>query len=135
MIEALKKILLNPWVQLTVSVLCVTASELFLKRGAVEAPKLSAHLNWTGVSGLATLNVWVGILFVIASFVSWLYVLRFLPLTVAFPVSNFAHVLVPLSSWVFLDEMISIQRWCGIGLVLIGIFIVAKPVAQMEEKL
>jgi drug/metabolite transporter (DMT)-like permease len=135
MIEALKKILLNPWVQLTVSVLCVTASELFLKRGAVEAPKLSAHLNWTGVSGLATLNVWVGILFVIASFASWLYVLRFLPLTVAFPVSNFAHVLVPLSSWVFLDEMISIQRWCGIGLVLIGIFIVAKPVAQMEEKL
>ncbi|MEY2492973.1 MAG: hypothetical protein QOH24_1924 [Verrucomicrobiota bacterium] len=135
MIEALKKILLNPWVQLLFSVLCVTASEVFLKRGAVEAPKLSAHLNWTGVSGLASLNVWIGILFVIASFVSWLYVLRFLPLTVAFPVSNLAHVLVPLSSWVFLDEMISIQRWCGIGLVLIGVFIVAKPVAQMEEKL
>lgn len=135
MIVTLKKILLNPWVQLAFSVLCVTASEVFLKRGAVEAPKLGWRLNWTGVSGLASFDVWIGILFVIASFISWLYVLRFLPLTIAFPVSNFAHVLVPLSSWVFLDETISILRWSGIGLVLIGIFVVAKPVARMEEKL
>lgn len=131
----MKKLLLNPWFQLALSVLCVTASEVFLKRGAVEAPRLPAPLNWTGVSGLASGDVWVGILFVIASFISWLYVLRFVPLTVAFPVSNFAHVLVPLSSWLFLDEIVSTKRWCGIALVLIGIFIVAKPVARMEEKL
>ena len=135
MIQVLKKFLLNPWFQLAFSVLCVTASEVFLKRGAVEAPKLPEELNWTGVSGLASANVWFGILFVIASFVSWLYVLRFVPLTVAFPLSNFVHVLVPLSSWVFLDEIISMQRWCGIILVLIGVLTVAKPVARMEEKL
>ena len=135
MIQVLKKFLLNPWFQLAFSVLCVTASEVFLKRGAVEAPKLPEELNWTGVSGLASANVWFGILFVIASFVSWLYVLRFVPLTVAFPLSNFVHVLVPLSSWLFLDEIISIQRWCGIVLVLIGVLTVAKPVARMEEKL
>lgn len=135
MIQRLKKVLLNPWFQLALSVLCVTASEVFLKRGAVEAPRLPPNLNWTGVSGLASPNVWYGILFVIASFISWLYVLRFIPLTVAFPLSNFVHVLVPLSSWFFLDEVISIQRWCGIGLVLVGVFIVAKPVARMEEKL
>jgi Membrane transporters of cations and cationic drugs len=133
--QALKKFLLNPWVQLAISVLCVTASEVFLKRGAVEAPRLPDHLNWTGVGGLATVNVWLGIVFVIASFISWLYVLRFVPLTVAFPLSNFVHVLIPLSSWFFLDEIISARRWCGIVLVLIGIFIVAKPVAEMEEKL
>ena len=38
MIQVLKKFLLNPWFQLAFSVLCVTASEVFLKRGAVEAP-------------------------------------------------------------------------------------------------
>src|SRR5436305_5222192 len=133
--QALKKFVLSPWVQLAVSVLCVTSSEVFLKRGAVEAPRLPGHLNWTGIGGLATANVWLGILFVIASFVSWLYVLRFVPLTVAFPLSNFVHVLVPLSSWFFLDEIISTQRWCGIVLVLIGVLTVAKPVARMEEKL
>ncbi|PYK66911.1 MAG: hypothetical protein DME45_11350, partial [Verrucomicrobia bacterium] len=92
MIQKAKELLLNPWFQLALSVLFVTTSEVFLKRGAVEAPRLPEAVNWTGVSGLASLNVWYGILFVIASFVSWLYVLRFIPLTIAFPLSNFVHV-------------------------------------------
>ena len=135
MIQKAKEILLNPWFQLCLTVLLVTASELFLKRGAVEAPRLPAELNWTGVSGLASINVWYGILLVIASFISWLYVLRFIPLTIAYPLSTFVHVLIPLSSWLFLTELISTQRWCGIALVVVGVLIVAKPVARMEEKL
>jgi drug/metabolite transporter (DMT)-like permease len=135
MIQKARELLLNPWFQLCLTVLLVTTSELFLKRGAVEAPRLPEEVNWTGVSGLVSLNVWYGILFVIASFISWLYVLRFLPLTIAYPLSNSVHVLIPLSSWLFLDELISVQRWCGIALVLIGVLIVAKPVARMEEKL
>ena len=135
MIERTKRLFLNPWFQLALSVLLVTTSEVFLKRGAVEAPRLPEEVNWTGVSGLASLNVWYGILFVIASFISWLYVLRFIPLTIAFPLSNFVHVLIPLASWFFLDEIISTRRWCGIALVLAGVLIVAKPVARMEEKL
>ena len=135
MIQKAKELLLNPWFQLCLTVLLVTTSELFLKRGAVQAPRWPAELNWTGVSGLASAYVWYGILFVIASFISWLYVLRFIPLTIAYPLSNLVHVLIPLSSWFFLDEIISTQRWCGIALVLIGVLIVAKPVARMEEKL
>ena len=135
MIRKAKKLLLNPWFQLVLSVLFVTTSEVFLKRGAVEAPRLAEEVNWTGVSGLASPNVWYGILFVIASFFSWLYVLRFIPLMIAYPLSNFVHVLVPLSSWLFLNEHISIQRWCGIALALVGVLIVAKPVARMEAKL
>ena len=135
MIRKTKELLLNPWFQLGLTVLLVTASELFLKRGAVEAPRLPAGVNWTGISGLASVNVWYGIFLVIASFISWLYVLRFIPLTIAYPLSNFVHVLIPLSSWFFLNELISVQRWCGIALVLIGVLIVAKPVARMEEKL
>jgi undecaprenyl phosphate-alpha-L-ara4N flippase subunit ArnE len=73
--------------------------------------------------------------FVILSFASWLYVIRHIPLTVAFPLSNVVHILVPLSSWVFLGEAIPTRRWAGIVLVLIGLAIVAKPVAKLEERL
>jgi len=135
MIQKTKKLLLNPWFQLVLSVLFVTTSEVFLKRGAVEAPRLPAEVNWTGVSGLATLDVWCGILFVIASFISWLYVLRFIPLTIAFPLSHLLPVLVPLGLLFFLHEHISVQRWGGIALVLLGVLIVARPVARIEEKL
>lgn len=135
MSRILKLIFLNPWFQIGFSTLSVATSELFLKRGAVEAPHLPPELNWTGLSGLASPLVWIGIVLVAVSFVSWLYVLRFLPLSVAFPLSQFVHVLVPIGSWIFLGEMISSRRWSGIVLVVIGIFVVAKPVARLEEKL
>ena len=54
MIQKAKELLLNPWFQLCLTVLLVTTSELFLKRGAVEAPRVPAEVNWTGVSGLAS---------------------------------------------------------------------------------
>lgn len=135
MLKNAKEIFLNPWFQIGFSTVAVATAELFLKRGAMTAPSLPASVNWTGVSGLASPLVWLGIVLVAISFVSWLYVLRFIPLSIAFPLSQFVHVLIPLGSWIFLDEMISPRRWAGIALVMTGIFIVARPVARLEEKL
>jgi drug/metabolite transporter (DMT)-like permease len=125
----------NPWWQLALSATCVTASEIFLKKGASATAHISEAWLWTGLTGLVSPWVWLGIVLVVLSFVSWLYVLRYIPLTIAFPLSNVVHILVPLSSWIFLGETISARRWSGIALVLIGLAIVAKPVATMEERL
>ncbi|MDQ6809961.1 MAG: EamA family transporter, partial [Verrucomicrobiota bacterium] len=113
--------LANPWFQVFFGALLVTASELLLKRGANETAHTSQRLAWTGLSGLGSVWVWCGIVFVILSFLSWLYVLKHLPLTVAFPLSNVVHILVPLASWIFLGELITPRRWCGITLVLVGL--------------
>ena len=125
----------NPWFQLALSVLCVVASELLLKRGASEVANASSALSWTGINGLASPLVWWAILLVVLSFASWLYVLKYIPLTVAFPLSRVVDVLVPISCWIFLGELISVRRWCGIALVVIGLALVAKPVARLEEQL
>lgn len=124
----------SPRLQLALSVLCVLVSELLLKRGATETASATAW-SWTGINSLASPLVWWGILFVIASFLSWLYVLKYIPLTVAFPLSRVVDVLVPLSCWIFLGEIISARRWCGIALVVIGLAVIAKPVARLEERL
>lgn len=125
----------NPWLQIALNALIVTASELFLKLGARETAHLADGWAWTGISGLNSSWTWLGIVFVILSLVSWLYVLKQVPLSIAFPLSNVVHVLVPLSCWLFLGETISPRRWFGIALVLVGLVIVAKPFARMEEKL
>ena len=125
----------NPWLQLALSVLCVVDSELLLKRGATQVADPSSALSWTGINGLTSALVWWAILFVIISFASWLYVLKYIPLTIAFPLSRVVDVLVPISCWIFLGEVISVRRWCGIALVIIGLALVAKPVARFEEKL
>ena len=125
----------NPWLQLALSVLCVFVSELLLKRGANDIANASSIWSWTGINGLASPLVWLGIAFVIASFLSWLYVLRYIPLTIAFPLSRVVDILVPLGCWIFLRESISTLRWSGIALVVIGLALVAKPIAQIEERL
>ena len=111
------------------------ASELLLKRGASDVADPGSPLSWTGINGLTSPLVWWAILLVMLSFASWLYVLKYLPLTVAFPLSRVVDVLVPISCWIFLGEFISVRRWCGIALVIIGLALVAKPVARLEERL
>jgi len=125
----------NPWLQLSLSVVCVLVSEFLLKRGATDVAEPDTAISWTGINGLASPLVWWAILLIIASFISWLYVLRYVPLTVAYPLSRIVDVLVPLGCWFFLGELITTLRWCGIALVIIGLALVAKPVAQIEQRL
>jgi hypothetical protein len=100
----------NPWLQLALSVVCVLVSELLLKRGATDTADLESTWSWTGINGLASPLVWWAIILIIASFISWLYVLRYIPLTIAFPLSRVVDILVPLSCWIFLGEFISSRR-------------------------
>jgi drug/metabolite transporter (DMT)-like permease len=121
----------NPYVQMGVGALLVTASELLLKKGASSVGGDSL----LGLQALASAWTWLGIVTYVLSFASWLYVLRFVPLGVAFAMINVVHVLVPVGSWLLLGEQISSRRWLGITLVLLGILLVARTVADAEEKL
>ena len=123
----------NPWFVLVLEVIFVTASEVLLKVGASETRRVEGW-EWTGLMSLASIWIWVAIVLVILSFLCWIYVLRHIPLSIAFPLSNVVHVLVPLSCWIFLGEHISAVRWCGIGIVIFGLAVVAQPVAKIEEK-
>ncbi len=125
----------NPWLHLAVSVTCVAIYELLLKRGASETANPNSSWSWTGLTGLGSIYVWIAIVFVILSLITWLYVLRYLPLSIAFPISQAVHILVPIGSWLVLGENIVTLRWIGIALVSLGLAIVAKPVARLEEEL
>lgn len=125
----------NPWLQLAISQLCTLLAQLCLKYGAMSATHVAPRWSWTGLTSLGSTFVWIGIIFMMLSFPTWLYVLRHLPLSVAFPISQSVHVAVPLCSWLVLNEYISGVRWTGIALVVIGLFLVAKPVANIEERL
>jgi drug/metabolite transporter (DMT)-like permease len=112
-----------------------TASEIFLKRGAAETASQSTLVPWLGLSGLESKWVWLGIVFTILSFLAWVRAVRIVPLSIAFTLSNVIHVFIPLSCWLFLGEAVSPRRWLGITLVVIGLAIVARPFARLDEKL
>jgi drug/metabolite transporter (DMT)-like permease len=125
----------NPWLVLGLEVICVLVYELLQKRGASATVGLSETWSWLGVTALVSPLVWLAMVLMIVSLVSWLYVLRYIPLSLAFPLSRVVDILVPLSCWIVLGENISPRRWCGIALVIIGLILTSKPIAHLEEKL
>jgi drug/metabolite transporter (DMT)-like permease len=125
----------NPWFQFVLNIVGVVIYELLLKAGASASADPSKSWSWFGVNALASPLTWLAIAVIIVDLIIWLYILRYIPLSIAFPLSRAVDVLVPLSCWLILKEAISPLRWCGIALVVIGLVIVAKPAAELEERL
>ena len=128
---------LNPYLHLGLNCALMAASELLLKVGATEQSGIAAP-EWLKGTGLTTLDSWwtiAGIGLYILAFVNWLYVLRWIPLNLAYLVTSSVQVLIALGAWLLLGEGISLLRWGGIALITAGIVFSAQSSAQAEEKL
>jgi drug/metabolite transporter (DMT)-like permease len=125
----------HPVFQLALGAILVTVSELLLRRGAESFAGADGAKGLFGIAALASGWTWLGILCYIASFLSWIVVLRRLPLSIAFPAINVVHVLIPIGCWLFLGERISPRRWAGIVLVVCGILLLARSFVKAEEQL
>lgn len=130
---ALLRWFFNPFVQLGFDAVLVTLAELLLKKGAMSGASLPESVAWAGVGALTSGWTWIGILAYLLSFACWLYVLRRIPVSIAFGLINIAQVLVPLGAWVFLGESISPRRWIGIVSVLCGTLLVARTIVEKGD--
>jgi len=128
---------LHPYLHLAINCILSTASELLLKVGARETAQIAVPdwLAWTGILTLGSGWVLGGIAVYILAFVNWLYVLRWVPLSIAYPVTSVVYVLIALAARIFLGEQIGTIRWLGIGAITAGIVFCARPAADAEEKL
>jgi len=116
--------------QLGLNAALVTISELLLKKGALAVAHAPAPrwLSWTRLAALGSGWVVAGICCYLLSFVNWLYLLRSVPLHIAFPVTNLSHALIPLGAWVLLGERFGSARGTGIALIIAGTwFVVRRP--------
>lgn len=128
---------LHPSFHLALNILLMTVSELLLKRGATETALIAAPrwMEWTGLMTLGSGWVIGGIVVYILAFLNWLYVLRWVPLSIAFPVTSAVYGLIALGAGLFLGERIGGLRWIGIGLITLGVVFCARPAAAAEEAL
>ena len=124
----------NPYLQIFLTVLLTAAAQILLKVGADFSSANNSIWSWLGVAELASIWTWLGIFAFVASFGGWLYALRFLPLGVAFALTNGVHIFVPIGSWLFLGEHISLLRGSGILVIIAGVMLLAQSVANVEEK-
>src|SRR4029434_10143409 len=125
----------NPWFQFVLNIIGVVVYELLLKAGASATADPARGWSGFGITALVSPLTWLAICVIMVDLFIWLDILRYIPLSIAFPLSRTVDVLVPISCWLILKEVISPMRWFGIALVIIGLVIIAKPAAQMEERL
>lgn len=105
----------------TLTVLLNGSAQLLLRKaaltGAVPTNPLSLIKNPWFVSGLAAYGV---------SVLTWLFVLKRVPLAVAAPFVALVYVLVPLASRLVFSDAVSPRMWLGMALIVLGVTIVAQ---------
>jgi multidrug transporter EmrE-like cation transporter len=122
---------LNAYLHVGLTVMLSAIAQLLFKVGSDQTPGGSL----LGFASLKSDVVWLGIGCMIGSLLAWLQALRSLPLIIAFNLAAATQVVVPLGSWLFLGEEISILRWIGVFVVTLGVIVIAKPLAKLEERL
>ena len=104
-----------------VTVLLNGSAQLLLRKaalsGAVPTSPASLVTNVHFLVGLAAYGV---------SVLTWLFVLKRVPLTVAAPFVALVYVLVPLASRSVFGDAIHTRMWLGMALVVAGVTLVAQ---------
>ena len=84
-------------------------------------PFIHAFLNPLVAAGVALLMVWL---------ISQLSLLSRVDLSYVLPVTSISYVLTALMGKFLLHEPVSTERWIGIGLVVLGVSLVAQTVPR-----
>ena len=107
----------------------MSMGQLFFKKTA-----LTISENTTNTAGLiegvsrAIQTPWLYLALITYALatVLWLYILQRIPLTIAYPFSALAMILVPLLSIYFFSEKLTLSYFLGAFFIILGITIIAK---------
>jgi drug/metabolite transporter (DMT)-like permease len=110
-----------------VFILCDTATQIFLKKGATNLGEIPldqiSHVLIYIFNILTDVNIMTGVCFVLIAFFSWLAILSKVDLSKAQLINSLVYVTVPLASIFFLGETIHMTQMFGILLISIGALI------------
>ena len=113
-----------------VSVALAATAQLTLKSGVNHVTDLNGgalELNGSSLKVLLTSPiVWAGLVLFALSAVVWLFALSRVSLSFAYPFAALGYVVIVLFSLLVLHEDVPPLRWAGVGLIVVGIVLVAQ---------
>ncbi|MFA5113158.1 MAG: EamA family transporter [Candidatus Margulisiibacteriota bacterium] len=110
-----------------VSITLAIAGQLLMKRGMIAFGTFPVSQLLVKLVPIF-LNPWVfaGLACFGLSSVFWLVVLSRMPLSLVYPMVSFGYVLVALLSVFFFKEHVSLIRWTGIVVIILGVFLISR---------
>lgn len=114
---------------LIAGVLLNAVAQLFLKAGtnATGVITLTADSWLSTFARLATTApIVAGIACYAVSVVVWILGLSRVPVSVAYPMLSLGYVINAVAAQVLFGEAVTLQRWLGIGFIVLGVWLVAR---------
>jgi multidrug transporter EmrE-like cation transporter len=96
-----------------------TTAQLGLKLGSRAVENVAFGWDWL-VRAFAAPWLWLGVLAYLASFATWMLILRRMPLGAAFPLTGLVYVTVLATSIALLGEPVGLLQAAGIALIVGG---------------
>jgi multidrug transporter EmrE-like cation transporter len=61
------------------------------------------------------------------SLVTWIIGLSRVPVSVAYPLLSLGYIINAIAAHYLFGEAVTTMRWIGIGFVIVGVFLIARP--------
>lgn len=108
-------------IQIIFCVLMVAVGQILFKLGAITATQQNANIG-------AFVNIYIVIALIIyaISTIIWIYLLRNIPLSIAYPFMSLSFILVPLASYYIFGDPLNLKMMLGGILIIIGVSMVAS---------
>ena len=109
-------------------VLLNAAAQLLLKAGANSVGPISgfAALRTSGPQLLLHYGTLGGLACYVVSVVVWIVALSRVEVSIAYPMLSLGYVVNAVLAWWLFGEDVNLQRWIGIGVVIIGVVLLAR---------
>jgi len=116
---------------LAISILSTVVAQLLLKKGMLLMGRVEFSLpNLLNlfIQVFHNIYLFLGLIFFGVAFFFWLFILSKVQLNIVYPIStSLTLCLVTLVSWFLFKEYLSFYQILGIGLVVLGVFLLLKP--------
>jgi uncharacterized membrane protein len=122
--------LTKTYVLLFLLVVLGSVGNTILSKGMKDAGDLDlshlASLAAAAVRVLSSGTIWLGIVMMLMFMVCHMLVLSWADYSFVMPFSAIAYALVPLLGYIFLHEYVSLPRWVGIVLIVLGVVLINR---------
>lgn len=100
------------------------AGQMLFKLASIKAQGESTPIQMLRVISFSPYFWAAGILYAVASAL-WVMILTRVPLNTAYPATSLTMVMVPLASWAFFGETLSIRLFMGMAAILFGVWLIS----------
>lgn len=88
---------------------------------------LDMHSLLTSAGSLATnLWLWLGLFCYAVSVIVWILALSRVDVSIAYPMLSIGYIVNAVAAWHLFDEPLSLGKVAGIGIIIVGVYVLAR---------